>query len=87
MEIKSIQRDDGLDRLERQRRATTVRTWTDGDGMWCLSARFDPVAGVRLAAKLDQAVDALFAEQTSATCPTDPLEKQRHLGPRSPSPA
>ncbi len=79
MEVKNIQRDDGIDRLERQRRATSLRTWTDGEGMWCLSGRFDPVTGVKLAAKLDAAVNALFAEETPATCPTDPVGKQRHL--------
>ncbi len=79
MEVKNIQRDDGIDRLERQQRATSMRTWTDGDGMWCLSGRFDPVTGVKLAAKLDSAVNALFAEQTPSTCPVDPVDKQRHL--------
>ncbi len=79
MEVKNIQRDDGIDRLERQQRATSLRTWTDGEGMWCLSSRFDPVTGVKLAAKLDSAVNALFAERTPSTCPTDPIEKQRHL--------
>lgn len=78
-EVKNIQRDDGIDRLERQQRATSLRTWTDGEGMWCLSGRFDPVTGVRLAAKLDSAVNALFAEQTPSTCPSDPIDKQRHL--------
>ncbi len=79
MEVKNIQRDDGIDRLERQKRATSLRTWTDADGMWCLSGRFDPVTGVKLAAKLDSAANALFAEQTPSTCPTDPIDKQRHL--------
>ena len=79
LEVKNIQRDDGIDRLERQKRATSLRTWTDADGMWCLSGRFDPVTGVKLAAKLDSATNALFAEQTPATCPTDPIDKQRHL--------
>ena len=79
MEVKNIQRDDGIDRLERQKRATSLRSWTDGEGMWCLSGRFDPVTGVKLAAKLDSATNALFAEQKPNTCPTDPIEKQRHL--------
>ena len=47
--------------------------------MWCLSGRFDPVTGVRLAAKLDAAVTALFAQETPSTCPSDPVDKQRHL--------
>jgi hypothetical protein len=79
LEVKNIQRDDGIDRLERQRRATSLRSWTDAEGMWCVSGRFDPVTGVQLAARLDAAVNALFAEQTPSTCPTDPIEKQRHL--------
>jgi hypothetical protein len=68
-----------LDRLERQRRDTTLRTWTDGEGMICLSGRFDPVTGRTLIGRLDAAVEALFAEQTPDTCPTDPIAKQRHL--------
>jgi hypothetical protein len=78
-EVKNIRRDDGEDRLERQQRAVRARSWTDAEGMWCLSARFDPVTGVTLAAKLDGAVNALFAEHTPATCPSDPIEKQQHL--------
>ncbi|MDJ0767145.1 MAG: DUF222 domain-containing protein [Ilumatobacter sp.] len=79
MEVNNIQRDDGIDRFERQQRATSVRSWTDGEGMWCLSGRFDPVTGVKLSAAIDAATNALFAEQTPTTCPTDPVEKQRHL--------
>jgi hypothetical protein len=79
LEVKSIRRDDGMDRLERQRRASRLRTWTDAEGMWCISGKFDPVTGVRLAARLDGAVDALFAEATPDTCPADPIEKQHHL--------
>ncbi len=79
MEAKSIRRDDGVERLERQRRATRVRTWTDGEGMVCLSGRFDPITGRRLVARLDATTQALFAEATPDTCPTDPIEKQRHL--------
>ena len=79
LEVKHIQRDDGEDRLERQQRSVRARSWTDGDGMWCLSTRFDPVTGVKIAAKLESAVNALFAESTPATCPSDPVEKQQHL--------
>ena len=61
------------------RRATRLRTWTDDEGMWRFSGRFDPVLGVKLAARLDAAVEALFAEATPETCPTDPFEKQHHL--------
>jgi hypothetical protein len=79
LEAKRLQRDDGMDRFERQRRATRLSTWVDGDGMWNLRGRFDPVTGVKVAAKLDTAIDTLFAETTPDTAPTDPIEKQHHL--------
>ena len=79
LEVKGIRADDGIDRLERQRRDVRARTWTDQEGMWNIAARFDPVTGVKLSAKLDAAINALFAEQTPDTCPSDPVDKQRHL--------
>jgi hypothetical protein len=79
LEAKRLQRNDGMDRLDRQRRATSLRTWVDGEGMWNLKGRFDPVTGVALAAKLDTAVETLFAEATPDTAPDDPIEKQHHL--------
>jgi len=79
LETKRLQDDDGMDRLERQRRNTRARTWVDLDGMWNLSAKFDPVTGVELAARIDATVQALFAETVPRTCPDDPIEKQRHL--------
>ena len=79
LEAKHIRRGDGVDRLERQRRDTRLRTWIDGDGMWRLDGKFDPVTGAKLAARLDAATQAKFTEQTPPTCPTDPVEKQRHL--------
>ena len=79
LEVKHIQRDDGIGRLERQRRATRLRSWVDSDGMWRFDARFDPVTGVALAARLDTAMQTMFAETTPDTCPTDPINKQHHL--------
>ena len=79
LEAKNIRRNDGVDRLERQRRAVRVRTWTDGEGMLCLSGRFDPITGARLVSKLDAATAAIFADKTPDTCPSDPIEKQQHL--------
>jgi len=78
-EVKEIQADDGMERLQRQRRATTLSTWTDDDGMWNLRARFDPLTGVTLSNAIDRTLQTLFAEQTPDTCPTDPVEKQKHL--------
>jgi hypothetical protein len=79
VEVRSIQHNDGIDRLERQRRATRLRTWTDNDGMWRFDGRFDPVLGIKLAARLDTELEALYAEPTPDTCPSDPIEKQHHL--------
>ena len=63
-EVASIQRDDGMERLERQRRATTLSTWTDNDGMWNLRGKFDPLTGVKLSNAMDRTLQAMFAEQT-----------------------
>lgn len=79
LEIKQVQSDDGEARLARQRRNTRLSTWIDVDGMWNLRGRFDPVTGVRLAAKLDTAVGSLFAQETPDLCPSDPVEKNRFL--------
>ncbi len=79
LETKRLQDDDGIDRLERQRRNTRARTWVDLDGMWNLSATFDPVTGVKIAARLDATVQAMFGQEEPEECPSDPIEKQRYL--------
>ncbi len=79
MEARATERDGGMDRLERQRRATALRVWTDGEGMWRFDGRFDPLSGAALDARLEAAVQALFAEATPSSCPTDPVLKQQHL--------
>jgi hypothetical protein len=79
LEATRLQSGDGMDRLERQRRATRVPSWVDAEGMWNLRGRFDPLTGARLASKLDATREALFAEQTPDGCPTDPIEKQKFL--------
>ena len=78
-EVRQIRRDDDMARLEQQRRSTRLRTWVDGDGMWCLAGRFDPETGLRLHGRLTGAVEALFAEQVPDHCPSDPLERQGFL--------
>lgn len=78
-EARRIAADTEMDRLERQRRATSLRTWVDAEGMWNMRGRFDPLTGVRVATRLDVAVETLFAEQTPVTAPTDPIERQHHL--------
>ncbi|MFW2336011.1 HNH endonuclease [Ilumatobacter sp.] len=79
MEARATERDDGTERLERQRRKTGVRVWTDAEGMWRFDGRFDPLAGVELDARLEAAVQSLFAEAVPDTCPTDPVLEQQHL--------
>jgi len=79
LETKRLQDDDGLDRLARQRRNTRARSWVDTDGMWNLSAKFDPVTGIKIAARIDAMIQAMFGETVPDTCPDDPIEKQRYL--------
>jgi hypothetical protein len=79
-EIRRAQADNGIARLERQRRATRLRTWIDREtGMWCMRGEFDPETGVILEKRLNNALEALFHDTTPDTCPSDPMEKQHHL--------
>jgi hypothetical protein len=79
LERNRLQDDDGLDRLARQRRNVRARSWVDSEGMWNLSARFDPVTGIKIAARIDAMIQAMFGETVPDTCPDDPIEKQRYL--------
>ena len=79
LEAKRLERDNGEGRLERQRRATRMRSWVDGEGMWNVTGRFDPVTGVRLDARIRSAVETLFNDASPEFCPTDPLDKQQFL--------
>ncbi|MEO8265257.1 MAG: DUF222 domain-containing protein [Ilumatobacteraceae bacterium] len=79
-EVRRIHDDDGIDRLQQQRRNTSLRTWTDRDtGMWCLRGEFDPETGALLAGRLRNTVEAMFHDHAPDTCPTDPLAKHHHL--------
>lgn len=80
LEARRLERDDGVARFERQCRDTRLRTWADqATGMWCLSGRFDPFSGVKVAAALEAEIGRRFAETAPATCPADPVEKNDHL--------
>jgi hypothetical protein len=79
LEVNRLQDDDGLDRLARQRRNVRARSWVDTDGMWNLSAKFDPVTGIKIAARIDAMMQAMFGETVPTECPDDPIEKQRYL--------
>jgi hypothetical protein len=76
---KQLAQTDGEDRLERQRRATRLRTWTDDDGMWNLKGQFDPDLGKDLARRIAAATRSKFAEATPSTAPADAFERKQHL--------
>ena len=78
-EARRIAAESEMEILDRQRRATSLRSWVDAEGMWNMRGRFDPLSGVKLDARLRAAVETLFAESTPATCPDDPIERQHHL--------
>jgi hypothetical protein len=79
LEANRLDDVDGEERLERQRRAARARSWVDAEGMWNLTARLDPLTGIKVATRLDATVEALFSESVTDGCPQDPIEKQRFL--------
>ena len=79
-ELRQVCADDGMARLERQKRAARLRTWTDREtGMWCLRGEFDPETGLVLDRRMQTMVDSLFHDKTPETAPADPVSKQQHL--------
>jgi hypothetical protein len=79
LEAKNLQEGDGMDRHERQRRNARARSWVDAEGMWNLSVKLDPLTGVRVAARIDAMMHALFGNVVPDECPNDPIEKQHYL--------
>ena len=79
-EVRRIETDDGVARLERQKRAARLRAWFDhNSGMWKLSGEFDPVTGLSLAGLLDNMIATMFAKAVPDGCPADPSAKQDYL--------
>ena len=79
-EVRRLRDDDGMDRFRQQQLDTSLRTWVDpADGMYKIRGQVDPVSGAKLSNKLDALMAELFAEETSDSCPSDPLAKQDHL--------
>jgi Domain of unknown function (DUF222) len=71
---------DGLARLERQRRAMRMNSWTDKDtGMGRWSVHWDPETWLKLENRVDAQVEAMFHDTRPPGCPTDLLEKQSFL--------
>ncbi len=80
-EARRLERDsDGLERLERQRRAVRFESWIDRDtGMGRWSATWDPETMLRLENRLDAQVQAMFHDTHPPGCPSDLLAKQSFL--------
>src|SRR3954451_13394792 len=75
---------DGLDRLERQRRAIRFSSYIDkesGMGRW--QATWDPETMLRLETRIDQQLQAMFHDRQPDGCPTDLIEKQNYLRARA----
>ena len=71
---------DGLDRLERQKRAIRFSSFLDtesGMGRW--QASWDPETMLKLESRIDQQLQAMFHDRQPDNCPTDLLEKQKYL--------
>ena len=58
--VAPLQGDGGVSVLERQRRMTELKSWTDDEGMIRLKGRFDPERGVALLGQLNMRVEAMF---------------------------
>jgi Domain of unknown function (DUF222)/HNH endonuclease len=80
-EARRLERDgDGMERLERQRRAIRCNSWVDketGMGRW--SVTWDPATWATLETRLDAQVETMFHDTHPEGCPTDPLAKQSFL--------
>ncbi|HEY5422819.1 MAG TPA: DUF222 domain-containing protein [Ilumatobacteraceae bacterium] len=80
-EARRLERStDGLDRLERQKRAIRFSSFIDketGMGRW--QASWDPETMVRLETKIDNQLQAMFHDRQPDNCPSDLIEKQKYL--------
>ena len=77
--VRRVRADDGLATLARQRGQSRLRWWLDGEGMWNLSGKFDPVAGLRLEGVLRNEIERRRAGGLPAGAPTDAVERQQFL--------
>ena len=76
---RELSTEDGTGLLERQRRNTYLRFWTDPEsGMVCIRGEFDPETGARLVGRIRNAAETLFHDRVPDTCPLDE-RKNDHL--------
>ena len=79
-EERRLATDDGMSRLDQQRRAVRLQRRIDSQsGMNVFTLTVDPVTGLLLHNKIHAATEALFHDKTPDGCPTDPIEKQAFL--------
>lgn len=79
-EERRLATDDGMSRLERQRRAVRLHSRTDiHSGTHIFTLSVDPLTGLKLHNKITAATEALFHDRAPEGCPTDPIEKQSFL--------
>jgi hypothetical protein len=82
-EVRELEADGGMAKLERQRRACRLRSWVDRDGMWCFHGQFDPETGLKLHQRLVTTTEQLFAQAVPADAPDYPIERQGFLRARA----
>jgi hypothetical protein len=74
-EIRLIETDDGKQRLERQKRDTRCRVWTDPNtGMVKASLTLDPERGAVFVHQLNEQLHTRLTQPRPPECPTDPLD-------------
>ncbi len=79
-EERRLATDDGMTRLNQQRRAVRLQRRVDvQSGMHIFTLTVDPVTGLILHNKISSATQDLFHDKTPDNCPTDPIEKQSFL--------
>jgi hypothetical protein len=74
-ELRLIETDDGKQRLERQKRDTRCRVWTDPNtGMIRASLTLDPERGASFVHQLNEQLHTRLTQPRPPECPTDPLD-------------
>ena len=74
-EVRSIEADDGTQRLERQKRAARCRSWTDPNtGMVMNRLEIDPEQGAVFLQRLNDQLEARLHRPRPPECPSDPID-------------
>jgi hypothetical protein len=72
-EVRRIEGDDGMSRLDRQKRQTGLKQWTGRDGMWRISGRYDPEQAMTLSQLLQAQTETRFRAPHPTHLALDPL--------------